>query len=379
MKALIVTQRFPWPPHTGDRLRATTWLSALGTGWEITLIAPDGRVPAGVPLFRFQRATWSLLGCLRGTLAVIGGRVPLQCLLAAPYNWRGAIARARREAGRFDVTVILLSRMHPWVREALEGRTILDAIDSLRRNAEERRRASGWATRWLWGIEERRMTRLECEETSAYERVVVVSEEETCEFGRSVAVAVPVGVPVAPLGVAPRTFDFGFWGRLPYFANADAVNWLLEEIWPAIRALRPQATLVIGGAGAPRSLRAEARRQGVTLVSPIDDIASFGRDIRVALMPLRYGSGQSTKVLEAAEAGCAIVGTPEAMRGLAPIAALARIETSAPAFARAAVELFDDDRREHIVTQLREVVDARYSRSATLLRLAAIARAAGDR
>jgi len=37
-------------------------------------------------------------------------------------------------------------------------------------------------------------------------------------------------------------------------------------------------------------------------------------------MPLRFGSGQSNKVLEAAEAAAPIVGTPQAFRGLAALA-----------------------------------------------------------
>jgi glycosyltransferase involved in cell wall biosynthesis len=130
----------------------------------------------------------------------------------------------------------------------------------------------------------------------------------------------------------------------------------------------------MGGAAAPRSLRIAARRHGVTLVSPVADISVFARDIRVALMPVRFGSGQSTKVLEAAEAGCAIVGTPQAFRGLAPLAVHARIESSTAAFARAAVDLLaDDELRARQAGQLRDVVSTQYARSVTLDRLAAIA------
>jgi glycosyltransferase involved in cell wall biosynthesis len=138
--------------------------------------------------------------------------------------------------------------------------------------------------------------------------------------------------------------------------------------------------LIIGGADAPRSLRRAARRCGVTLLSPVDDIGSFARNIRVALMPLRYGSGQSNKVLEAAEAGCAIVGTAQAFRGLAPLASHARIESSASGLAGAAVELLaDDDRRACMAARLRDVVATHYARSATIERLRAIAGAAEGR
>jgi glycosyltransferase involved in cell wall biosynthesis len=375
MKALIITGRFPWPPYTGDRLRATIWLSALARSADVTLVAPQGTVPAGAPRFQFCAAPRSLRCGVRGLVALVRDRLPFQCLLVAPYDWRAAIARARREAGPFDVTVVLLSRMHPWIRESLDGRPVLDAVDSLRRNAEERRKAAAPLMRWLWRIEQRRMARLELDATRTYAQVVVVNEDELPDFGE--AMAVTTGIPTAPLGGASRAFDFGFWGRLPYFANADAVTWILDEIWPAIRALHASATLVIGGADAPRSFRNDARRRGVTLVSPITDIASFARNVRVALMPMRYGSGQSMKILEAAEAGCGIVGTPQAVRGLAPLARFARIESTAAGLARAAVQLLaDDDGRALLAARLRDVIETNYSRSVTLDRFSAIAGAA---
>jgi glycosyltransferase involved in cell wall biosynthesis len=372
MQVLLVTQRFPWPPYTGERLRATIWLAALAPVADVSLVAPDGERPAGAPPFRFFPARRSLSSAIRAMAAILRDRLPLQCLLGATYDWQAAIAEARRAAGSFDTTIVILSRMHPWMHAAREGRTLLDAVDSLRRSAAERAKAAPLPLRWLWRLEERRMARLESEAAETYDRVIVVSEEEAPEFGAS---AIPMGIEAAPLiPDAPRVFDFGFWGRLPYFANADAAEWLLHEIWPAIRSLHPSATLVIGGAGASRSLRGAARRSGVTLLSPVPDIRAFARSIRVALMPLRYGSGQSNKVLEAAEAGCAIVGTPCAFRGLAPLAAHARVEETAGGFARAAASLLGDDSRfRSDARALRAIVETDYTRAATLDRLRTIA------
>jgi glycosyltransferase involved in cell wall biosynthesis len=376
MKALIITSRFPWPSYTGDRLRASIWIAALARAGEVTLVAPTGTLPDDAPPFRFFAARRSLLSLMKGMRSLF--RLPLQCLISAPYDWNDAIGRARQHSGPFDVTVVVLSRMHPWIEKSLEGRTVLDAVDSLRRSAEERAKAAGPATRWLWRMEERRMARLERTASRAYGKVVVVSDDERGDF--AAAAAVTIGVCTKPLDKTARSYDFGFWGRFPYFANADAARWLLDEIWPAINALKSDATMIMGGAEAPSALRSAAHRRGVTLISPVDDISNFARNIRIALMPLRFGSGQSTKILEAAEAGCAIVGTPQAFRGLAPLAGHARIETSTAGFARAAVELLaDDDARERQAGELRDVVAATYARSVTLDRLAAIAGAGEGR
>jgi len=372
MKVLLVTPRFPWPPYTGERLRATVWLAALARVADVWVVAPQGDLPVDAPPFHFFAARRSLARALRGTAAVLRRGLPLQCLPGAIFDWQAAIASARREAGAFDMTIVILSRTHPWVQASIEGHAMLDAVDSLRRNAAERANAAAPPLRWLWRLEERRMARLEREASAAYGRVIVVSEDEAPELS---ATAVSMGIDAAPLTTGePRAFDFGFWGHLPYFANADAVSWLLREIWPAIQSLRPAATLVIGGAGASPALRKAACRGGVTLVSPVADIRQFARSIRVALMPVRYGSGQSTKVVEAAEAGCAIVGTACAFRGLAPLAVHARIEETVAGFALAAASLLDDEaRRASDARALRSVVEASYARTATLDRLRTIA------
>lgn len=374
MNVLIVSSRFPWPAHSGDRLRTTVWLDALVPHASVTLVAP---APASCELraassFRFYPAKHSLLRGARALCAILRERLPWQTLLAAPYAWDDAIARARREQGPFHATVVILSRVEPWVRSSLPaGPRMLDAIDSLARNMHERARAASPLTRWIWRAEEGRTAAAERAVANAYDRVLFVSDEEARACGPR-GVAVSNGVAVRPLEERARRFDFGFWGRLAYFANADAARWLVEEIWPAIRALEPAATLAIAGANAPAWLRrAVGRRPGVTLLSPVDDMPSLARDVRVAILPLRYGSGESTKMLEAAEAGCAVVATPRGVRSLTDLAAHAAIAEDAGSIAREAVALLRDPAPG---AALRRVVVQRYSREVTLDRLAALVR-----
>jgi glycosyltransferase involved in cell wall biosynthesis len=295
-------------------------------------------------------------------LAVFRRGLPLQSLLAAPYDWDGAIAAAQRELGPFDTVIVILTRVDPWVRASLgEGVTILDAIDSLRRNAKERGNAASLMTRWFWRHEERRLARAEADISNAYDRIVVVSGEEQSEFGPR-AIVIENSVPITPLDFdPPRRFDFGFWGRLAYFANADAAMWLIDEIWPAILDRNPSATCVIAGADAPRSLRRAAERRSVTLLSPVGDMATLARSVRVAILPIRYGSGQSNKVLEAGEAGCAIVATRRVMRSLALLTPHVRVANDASSLATAAIELLASDARPSTIA-LRRITAASYSR-----------------
>lgn len=371
MKIVLLSSRFPWPPFSGDRTRATLWIEALAHEHDVTLIAPGGDVPRGTPSFRFRTVGRSPRRAFAGALRVLTG-APVQTIPAAAYDWARALEQAKHEVGRFDAAIVLLSRLDLCVRAHLpEGLHILDAIDSLRRSMEERARNAGPLLRWFWRAEERRMKKLEADAVRAYDEVLVVSHGEEAEELR--ARAISNGVVIRPLGDAPRTFDFAFWGRLAYFANAEAAAWLLSEIWPRIRRAVPGATLLIAGAEAPGRIRAAHGRDGIFVESPAADVAALARQVKVALFPVRYGTGQLTKVLEAAEAGCALVTTHKALRGLDALAAHALVADDASTLARyAAGILADGVRRAALARNLRSAVEAAYSRRATIEQLAAV-------
>jgi len=375
MNVLIISTRFPWPPYTGDRKRTLIWLAALAPKAKVALVTPPGDVPAGSTPFHFFPAVRSPFRLARRAAHVLSRDTPMQSLLAAPFAWDRAIDDARRASGPFDATIVILSRADPWVRPSLDGGVrILDSIDSLRRSAEERGRAASVMMRPFWNHEERRLARAEQEVASAYDHVVVVSEDEVSEFGGA-AVAIANSVRIAPLDDAtPRRFDFGFWGRLAYFANLDAARWLLHEIVPALRERLPAATIAIGGAEAPPGLRSAAERAGVEFQSPITDIAAFARGVRVAIAPMRYGSGQSNKVIEAAEAGCAIVTTSQALCGLPQIARHAAVASDAESIASAAVALLNDEsRRTAMAKALRLAAEEYHSHQLAHLCMARLA------
>lgn len=370
----MIASRFPWPAYSGDRMRASSWLAALAPHARVALVAPAGIVPSGVAPFDFYPAQRSFIRGLRSAFSILRNGLPVQSLLAAPYEWDRAIAAAKHDLGDFDTTIVILARTDPWLRGSLDGGVkILDAIDSLRRNAAERANAASIPMRSFWRQEERRLARAEKDVATFYDHIIVVSDEETSDLGAH-AVAIGNGVPIAPLAIdAPRRFDFGFWGRLKYFANADAAMWLIDEIWPAILARNPSATCIIAGADAPPPIRRAAERRGIAFLSPVHDVAALARSVRVALLPIRYGSGQSNKVVEAGEAGCAIVATREALRGLAPLAPHVRFAHDAPSFADAALALLAPQARDAAGSGLRRITTAMYSRSRIYEEMAHIA------
>ena len=368
MKVLIVSSRFPWPPYTGDRLRALIWIEALLPVAEVTLVAPAGEAadPGGafhhVPARRGGRVSAGAQAFMKG--------LPFHSLVSAGHDWSEALQRAESERGPFDVAVVLLSRLHPWVDASIRApRKILDAIDSLALSVEQRAGEARGPWRAFWRREVGRTRVLESGISDFYERVIVVNEKECPVFG-SKAVAIPNGVAIEPLADSPREFDFGFWGRLAYFANRDAALLLTSEIWPALRAKEPDSRFLIAGADAPKQILQHDGIDGVRVISPMEDRSAVLRNISIALFPVRFGTGQSNKLLEAAEAGCAIVATPEALRGLDELAAVSVVEPDVKKFPEVSARLLrDQEKIESMRKAGRSVVETHYSREASSERL----------
>lgn len=361
MRVLLITSRCPWPTYTGDRLRATLWMEALREV-ELVVAAPSG---CGSSL-EVPRTPGT---ALRAASRIAREQLPLHTFLGA-RDWTKALA----SAGSFDTAIVLLTRTDPWAFQAVHARRwILDAIDSAAVGMAERAGAARGPARWFWRSEARKAERLERDAAGRYDSIVTVTPVESERFGAN-GVVLPIGIAVSELGHAPRTIDFGFWGRLAYFANEEAVRTIVTRIWPRIRQQKPDATLFLGGAEAPSWIQRLHGRDGITIESPMEDRESALRRIRVALLPIAFGSGQSLKTLEAAEAGCAIAGTPLALRGCEQLAGAAVIEDDPVLLAeRALALLLDESARTHSAAELRDRVTTFYSRRTTLEQMARLA------
>ncbi len=170
--------------------------------------------------------------------------------------------------------------------------------------------------------------------------------------GRPVDV-VPIGVDTAhynrdaPNLAPPISFDVVFSGTLDYRPNTDAALWLLRDIWPRIRAAKPDATLAIVGRNPTAALRGYDRTQGVTITGGVPDDRPYMAGAGVYVLPIRFGAGVRVKLLNALSMGGAVVATVMAAEGVDVQGGehLISTATHTEAFAAAVVALLDDPAR----------------------------------
>lgn len=107
-----------------------------------------------------------------------------------------------------------------------------------------------------------------------------------------------------------------FWGRLDFGPNIQALEWFVDQVWPAIRALRPTAQFTIVGFRPEQAVMRLAGAGGVVLQPNLPDIRPVVGRTAVVVLPFVSGGGIKNKLLEAAAMGKAILATPRTLLGL---------------------------------------------------------------
>jgi glycosyltransferase involved in cell wall biosynthesis len=251
------------------------------------------------------------------------------------------------------------------------------AYEASRAGAASTRAAATWHR-----LEAVRLRRFAARRLAGYEAVVCVSAEEAGRVCALVPAAAPVVVPNGvdlgafapapePRGGPPTVL---FTGTMNYPPNAEGAAWLAHEVWPRVRAARPDARLLVVGRAPAPAVRALDGHDGVEVAGGVPDMAPWFAAAHAVAVPIRSGGGTRLKVLEAAASGRAVVSTALGAEGLALEPGREIVVADAPgAFADALLALLaDGDRRHAIAAAARAVAEERYGWPALGDRLGAV-------
>ncbi len=353
MRLLWVTAEPPDRAGGGGAIRQAALLGALARVHDVDLLlAGELRDPQVREAVRTVRAVpVRPPGAPRSTAARRARDVRLALRDGPAEHFAGRTARAalaplldeELARGAHDVVVVQhaalaalrrRSRAH-WVCELHNVASgTADALAGL---------APGARQRLLFAREAGQCRALERRVLAAYDRVVAVSDDDAALLPGPVLV-VPNGVdaasfPVAPLPAAPRVV---FTGTLSYLPNVDGLGWFAREVWPRVRAAVPGATLEVVGREPVAEVRSLADQPGVALAVDVPDVRPHLAAARVAVVPLRLGTGSRLKALEAMAAGRPVVGTTTGLAGL-DVAGAAVVADDPAALAAGVVRLLTDD------------------------------------
>jgi GT2 family glycosyltransferase/SAM-dependent methyltransferase/glycosyltransferase involved in cell wall biosynthesis len=288
---------------------------------------------------------------------VIGGATEVRALLRALAPELDAIVLSRRS--------VAWSLLDTVTDAAPEVPLVFDTVDlHFRREEHEARIGPAAAGRARVGRErELALMRLA-------DQVWVVSGEEKDLIERLLPDASVAVVPIVH-DPHPTTTPFEQRSGLLFVAgfrhapNVDAALWLLDDILPTIRQALGPVPVQLVGSDVPQEVVRRADEHTI-ITGWVPDLGPLYEQSRLAIAPLRYGAGMKGKVSEALAYGVPVVTTSVGVDGMAPgVCAEAIVADSAPAFAEAVADIYQDrDRWEQIHRSAPGAVGAAYGAGA---------------
>ena len=376
MRILCLTSRLPYPPNRGDRLRAFHFLEHLSCQHELTLasfIADESERECVAPLQTFCREVHIVpMSPRRSALSVginIWRREPLQVLYYRLPAMRDLLAELVA-TNDFDAAYVHLFRMAPYVAHYRELYRIVDLTDVISKEIGLSLPYRGLASRLVYGIEKRRITR--------YEQWVAQSFEETWLISEADRQVLAPACPSANIQVVPNGVDFSefyptgqgcqpnsliFVGHLGVFHNIDAAMHLATSLLPLVREQIPDCTLSIVGAEPDPQIQQLDQDPSVTVTGFVPDLNRQLNQAAVFVAPLRFAAGIQNKVLEAMAAGTPVVTTSLINEGLGarPDHDLLVADDVESTVRKIVILLQDERHREQIARAGRQFVHRKYS------------------
>ncbi len=366
-------------------MRAVQCLELLGKHHRVTLLAPEPVAgqpppPEGFEVGLYRRSSWPVHP--KGVGLSLRQGFPLQSALF----YQPDLASKLRALGPASDLVILQTARLAGHMEDLSGVPVaVDLIDSLALNFSRRAELESPLRRSLFRHEASRLVRCEAEILRRALGALVVCERDRDAMATTAAGPLVEKLSVLPLAFPLRSGDsvdepvsgggapkvaapiLALTGNLGYFPTVEGFSWWLAEVWPRLHRARPEIEVIVAGARPARRLRRAAERAlgKVRLLSSPADLRSILADATLALAPLRSGSGQPLKILEAWQVGVPVVASPWAAAGTRAVSGEAlEVASSAELWLSTTLRLLDDPiARARLVEAGRRRLGQDYGRS----------------
>jgi sugar transferase (PEP-CTERM/EpsH1 system associated) len=332
VRVLFLTQRLPYAPNRGDRIRAFHMVAALQRAWDVEVVSlvHDAEEASHADAMRARGLTVHVapvgrLGNYARGVARLPSSRPLTLELLHSQQMPAILQQivATRPP---DVVFAYCSSMARYALEPpLQGIPfVLDMVDvDSVKWAELAAGGASWPMRMVYRREAHCLGEFEREAVGRAAATLVVNEREEAMVRRLVpdarVRAIQNGIDLAAYAPAgPPSADpvVVFCGVMNYGPNADAAQRLAARIWPLVRARRPSARLLLVGAQPTAAVQRLASLPGVEVTGSVPDIRPYLWRSAVAAVPLLVARGIQNKVLEALAAGLPAVVSPAVAAGV---------------------------------------------------------------
>jgi len=144
------------------------------------------------------------------------------------------------------------------------------------------------------------------------------------------------------LSIESEPYSLVFTGLFTHLPNSEGIMYFLNDVYPRIRKVQPQARIYIVGKNPTGELKAR-QSDHVIVTGFVDDVRPYMARAKVYVIPLLAGGGIRGKALEAMAMKRPIVTTSIGVEGIHLYNEKSALFADSPqAFADAVLRLFDD-------------------------------------
>jgi glycosyltransferase involved in cell wall biosynthesis len=371
-RILLLAPQLPYPPEQGTSLRNYNILRGLLQWYDVTLMSFVAEAPSAEALDRLSGCTelitipvpersmaTRIARLLTDSRPDMAHRLhsdafnkALADQLEQGRDGTGGYPVAQIEGIELSFAVDIIRSQSPRTKIVFDEH---NAEYELQRRAylADRATPGRWPAAVYSTIQAARLRKYERRICSLVDHVVAVSEKD----GRLLSdLGLKTPLSVIPNSIDVREYEQGdarteqydlvFVGKMDYRPNVDAVLWFAAEVWPLLKAWRPQTTWAIVGKKPHRRLAPLRAVRGITITGRVEKVQPYLHGSKICLMPFRVGSGTRLKLIEAMASGRAVVSTTMGAEGFAVNSGEHLLLADDPqAQAEAILALLDDDQR----------------------------------
>ncbi len=331
MKLVVVLSRFPYPLEKGDKLRAYHQLKELSLQHEIILCSlTDQKIdPAWIKeinnfcsevhLFRLKKPLlyWN-------TIKQFFSNRPYQI----GYFYQRKIHRElvqiiqKKEP---DHIYCQLIRTAEYVKDIHNVPKTLDYMDALSKGMLRRAEIAKGIKKQLFLIEGKRLAEYENRIFDYFNHHVIISTQDRDLIGHPQSSEIEIienGIDQSFIDYKSndkKEFDLVFTGNMNYPPNVECAEYIVNTIYPKLKALHPQLCILLSGANPHQRVLDLAENGQVIVTGWVEDIKTSYAKGKLFVAPLFIGTGLQNKLLEAMAMGLPCITTPLANNALGAV------------------------------------------------------------
>ncbi len=333
---LFLVHRIPYPPNKGDKIRSFHFLKHLSKHFNVFLGAfiddvndavHEEKVKALCSSVKLININPKVRTCLSAKGLLTGESLSVPYYDVAPmHDWVADTVSAHQINKAFVFSSVMSQFIMPYENMSVIADFVDIDSDKWRQYAGKKR----WPMSWVYKRESDRLFEYEKEVTLRADKVLFVSQKEADLYktligeGSSVVDFVNNGVDVdyfmpSDEFASPYPADkkvILFTGAMDYWANADAVIWLVDNVLPTLRELDVPVVFYIVGSNPSAAVETLQKNKDVVVTGRVEDMRPYLQFADVIAAPLHIARGIQNKVLEAMAMGKSVVATTYAMEGI---------------------------------------------------------------